>query len=76
MKAEQLLTLAINTLNRWTEEYQELGEQPEITTAANLALLEYELKTVKLAGSNKTLWKPTTRIAIQLAYAIMSIEED
>jgi hypothetical protein len=76
MKAEQLLTLAINTLTRWTEEYAELGEQPEATSPANLALLEYELNTVKAANGDKTLWRPTTRIAIQLAYAIMSIEED
>lgn len=76
MKAEQLLTLAINTLNRWNEEYEELGEKPEATTPANLALLEYELRTINAANGNKDLWKPTTRIAIQLAYAIMSIEED
>jgi hypothetical protein len=76
MKADQLLTLAINTLNRWTEEYTELGEQPEATTPAQVALLEYELKTIKAANGDKSLWKPTTRIAIQLAYAIMNIEED
>jgi hypothetical protein len=76
MKADQLLTLAINTLNRWTEEYKDLGEQPEATTPAQLALLEYELKTVQAANGDKSLWRPTTRIAIQLAYAIMNIEED
>lgn len=71
MKAEQVLQLAINTLNRYNEEYIEAGETTDLVTTANLQFLESELKVVTDSGSNKNLWTKYTRYAIQLAYAIL-----
>ena len=71
MKAEQVIALAINTINRWNEEYLEAGETLDLISIANLSFLESELKTVQEAGSNKNLWTKNTRYAIQLAYAIL-----
>lgn len=75
MKAEQVLTLAINTLNRWNNEYLEAGETIDLVTTANMKFLESELAVIKMAGSNKTLWTKYTRYAIQLAYAILDSDD-
>ncbi len=76
MKAEQVLTLAINTLNRWNDEYIEAGETVDLVTTANIRFLESELAVIKMAGSNKTLWTKYTRIAIQLAYAVLDSDDN
>lgn len=75
MKAEQVITLAINTLNRYNDEYIEAGETLDLVTTANLRFLECELKVVQDAGSNKSLWTKYTRYAIQLAYAILDSDQ-
>jgi hypothetical protein len=71
MKAEQVMTLAINTIKRWNDEYLEAGETLDLISVANLSFLESELKTIHAAGSNKNLWTQNTRYALQLAYAIL-----
>lgn len=75
MKAEQVVTLAINTLNRWNDEYIEAGNTVDLVNTANLCFLESELKVIHDAGSNKTLWTKYTRYAIQLAYAILDSDQ-
>ena len=65
MKAEQLLTKAINTLNRWDAELEEEGGRETNLNRAMISILEY--------GINHLDNRHTTpvRQAIALAYAVL-----
>lgn len=69
MKAEQLLTKAINTLNRWDSEIAEADGDVSRLNGAMITILEYALANL---DNRKT---PPVRQAIALAYSILDVED-
>lgn len=68
MKAEQLLTLAINTLHRWQDEVVERGEE-DLMIAPSIIILNYALANL----DNRT--SAPVRHGIALAYAVLGTED-
>jgi hypothetical protein len=70
MNAEQLIIKALNTLNRWQEEYSELETQPDTTLFVHKEILEYALANIEFRST------APVRHGIGLAYAILGLEEN
>lgn len=68
MKAEQLLTKAINTLHRWDEELDLEEGRVNNINKAQVTILEYALNNL---DNRKTA---PVRQAIALAYAILDLD--
>ena len=69
MNAEQLLTKAINTLNRWDTELAEEGEEVPMINKAMITIIEYALANLDNRQS------APVRNAIALAYAVLEVDE-
>ena len=69
MKAEQVLTLALNTLNRWKLDLDEAGEE-DLTISPSITIIEYSLAHL----ADRTA--EPVRNGIALAYAILGTEDN
>lgn len=69
MNADKLLVKAINTLNRWNEEADDIDDDIRQINKAQISILEYCLLHVENRKN------PVVRNGIQLAYAILGVEE-
>ena len=74
MKPDQLLTIAINTLNRWNEDVIESGDGPDLAAVAQAKIIQIALNDVKAADGDKSKFRIGTREAIALAYAVLDID--
>lgn len=68
MKAEKILTLAMNSLNAWKEELDE-NDAEVLVANAELAIIAHALNHLEEREH------PTIRNAIALAYAILGNQE-
>lgn len=68
MKAEQLLTKAINVLHRWDEELDLEEGKPSNLNKSMVTILEYALKNLDQRTTTPV------RNAIALAYSILDLD--